>query len=241
MKNVVLIKECFDVIKYLVKFVAKESYADDLLNGKLFMHCAKYYHDLEKKNGPGQGDIREGSIIPNVAMYRNIYLPIFCMYMIKDEDIRDGQVIIDKRVIQDFKCQQGYMVIIPFEYFKRVLLPTVDTGGYQIVGDEVMYGVPQKEVIDRMFTNKDALNLLVKNPFFRYQREYRLIVFKNLYRDNFSESLQEERTLTCCFTKPKVDIVKKKPISFLRESNEGLVLDILDVLNENKDTLNTQI
>ena len=217
------------MIKYLVKFVAKESYADDLLNGKLFMHCAKYYHDLEKKNGPGQGDIREGSIIPNVAVYRNIYFPIFCMYMIKDEDIRDGQVIIDKRVIQDF------------EYFKRVLLPTVDTGGYQIVGDEVMYGVPQKEVIDSMFTNKDALNLLVKNPFFRYQREYRLIVFKNLYRDNFPESLQEERTLTCCSTKPKVELVKKKPISFLRESNEGLVLDILDVLNENKDTLNTQI
>jgi len=38
------------MIRYLVKFVAKEAYADDLLDGNLFMHCGKYYHDRRLRN-----------------------------------------------------------------------------------------------------------------------------------------------------------------------------------------------
>ena len=102
------------MIRYLVKFVAKEAYADDLLDGNLFMHCGKYYHDLERRYGVGQGDIREGSIFANEAIYKNIYYPIYCMYKIKDEDIADGHVVIDRRVIKDFDCQNGFIVIIPF-------------------------------------------------------------------------------------------------------------------------------
>lgn len=32
------------MIKYLVKFVANEEYADDLLQGSLFMNAAGYFH-----------------------------------------------------------------------------------------------------------------------------------------------------------------------------------------------------
>ena len=56
------------MIKYLVKFLKDEAHADDLMNGTLFMRCAEYYHMLEETKGPGQGDLREGSIFPGVAI-----------------------------------------------------------------------------------------------------------------------------------------------------------------------------
>ena len=216
------------MIKYLIKFASKEKYADDLLSGKLFMHCAKYYHKIEKEDGPGQGDLREGTIFPNVALYQNIYFPIYCTYMIKEEDTVDGQVIIDKRVIQDFGCQQGYMVIIPFDQLEQVL-STADTGGYEMNGAEVWYGIPTQDDIDKMFKSTNALNLKVKNPYFRYQREYRLIVYKNLYQDNFPSCLQEERTFSCCLAKPITDIADKIPISYLKETDTGFILKLNDI------------
>lgn len=57
-------------IKYLIKFVSKRDYGESLLDGKLFMHTAHYYHELEKKYGPGQGDLREGNVIPGIAIYQ---------------------------------------------------------------------------------------------------------------------------------------------------------------------------
>lgn len=217
------------MIKYLIKFVSKEKYADDLLRGKLFMHCSKYYHDLEKKHGPGQGDIREGSIFPNAAIYKNIYLPIYCMYMIKDEDIIDGQVIIDKRVIQDFGCQQGYMVIMPFDQLGQVL-PTADTGGYQMDGAEVWYGTLSQDNLCTIFNSKKAINLRVKNPYFHYQKEYRLIVYKNLYEDNYPDCLQEEVTFSCCLSKTITDIAKKIPISYLEKTDTGFALKLTEII-----------
>lgn len=226
------------MLRYLLKFVSKEAYADDLLNGKLFMHCAKYYHDLEKKYGPGQGDLREGSLFPNAAIYRNIYFPIYCMYLIKDEDISDGKVIIDKRVIEDFDCQQGFMVIILFNSFERVL-PTADTGGYAMNGAEVWYGVPTQEDIVKMLNSEDALNLIVKHPYFRYQKEYRLIVYKNIYEDNFPTCLQDERTYTCCLASPITDFAKKEPISSLKETDEGYILNLTSLIKGEQNAIIT--
>lgn len=212
------------MIRYLVKFVAKEAYADDLLNGKLYMHCAKYYHDLEKKYGPGQGDIREGAIFPNVAIYRGIYYPIYCMYMIKDEDIIDSQVEIAKKVIDDFNCQNGFMVLIPFAPFERVL-QTADTGGFRLCGTEVWYGYPTNDDIEKLFNSNNALSLKIKNPHFHYQREYRLIVYKDLYEDGFTKSLKEEKPFICHLREPIADIAKKIPISNLEKTDTGYVLN----------------
>ena len=226
------------MIKYLIKFVSKEKYADDLLDGKLFMHCVDYYHDLENKYGPGQGDLREGSLFPNTLIYKRIYYPIYCTYMVKDEDIIDGQVIIDKRVIQDFDCQQGYMVLIPFELFQQVL-PTADTGGAAMDGMEVWYGIPNQDGTDKMFKCENALNLMVKNPYFRYQKEFRLVVYKNLYQDSFPECSQKERTFTCSLAMPINDIAKKIPISYLQETDIGFLLKLSDIVQGGQDVIVT--
>ena len=211
------------MIKYLVKFVSKESYANDLLNGKLFMHCAKYYHELEKKYGPGQGDVREGLLFPNAAIYRNIHYPIYCLYMIKDKDIIDGLVTIDKRVLKDFNCQHGFMVFIPFDSLDDIL-ENADTDGYAMDGSEVWYGVPSPEESMMIINDERALNLIVKNPSFRYQREYRFIVFKNIYQDD--SSIPEERTFTVHLAKPLTGLAKKIPISSLKETETGYLLDL---------------
>lgn len=226
------------MIRFLVKFVSKEAYANDLLNGKLFMHCARYYHDIEKKYGPGQGDLREGSLFPNVAIYKNIYFPIYCMYMIKDEDIIDGNVIFDKRIIQDFNCAQGFLVVIPFGYFERVL-PTADTGGFAMDGSEVRYGIPNKALVEAMITSEDASNLFIKHPFFMYQREYRLVVFKDIYKGCPPKSLQEEKTYTCCLANPIADQAKKVPISNLHETEAGFVLCLKDLFSGGQNDITT--
>ena len=69
-------------IKYVIKFVSTEKYADRLLDGNLFMHSARYYHLLEQENGIGQGDLREGWIFPEIMMYKNIDHPVFCLYTV---------------------------------------------------------------------------------------------------------------------------------------------------------------
>lgn len=52
-----------DGIAYLLKFAPKEAYIDDLINGRLYMNAAGYYHGL-----PGeQGDPLEASMAPGYA------------------------------------------------------------------------------------------------------------------------------------------------------------------------------
>lgn len=54
-----------DDIEYLLKFAPREAYVDDLINGRLYMNAAGYYHGL-----PGeQGDPLEASMAPGVCLY----------------------------------------------------------------------------------------------------------------------------------------------------------------------------
>lgn len=50
-------------IVYLLKFAPREAYIDDLINGRLYMNAARYYHGL-----PGeQGDPLEASMAPRAC------------------------------------------------------------------------------------------------------------------------------------------------------------------------------
>ena len=40
-----------DDIAYLLKFALKEAYIDDLMDGRLYMNAAGYYHDLPGEQG----------------------------------------------------------------------------------------------------------------------------------------------------------------------------------------------
>lgn len=52
-----------NTIAYLLKFAPREAYIDDLLNGRLYMNAAGYYHRLLGE----QGDPLETSMAPGHA------------------------------------------------------------------------------------------------------------------------------------------------------------------------------
>ena len=62
-------------IKYLIKFVSKKNYAEDLVAGKLFMRPASYYHILEQRMGAGQGDLGEAGIVDGICIYKHSHVP----------------------------------------------------------------------------------------------------------------------------------------------------------------------
>ena len=92
-----------DGIAYLLKFAPRKAHIDDLINGRLYMNAAGYYHGL-----PGeQGDPLEASMAPGARLYGYTCLPIYCMYTVRENDIVNNTVKIPKRMIQEFGCADG--------------------------------------------------------------------------------------------------------------------------------------
>ena len=177
-------------ISFVIKFVSTEEYADNLLNGKLFMHSARYYHLLEQERGAGQGDIREGWIFPEIMMYKNIDYPIYCLYAVSAEEIKESQIKIPQKVISDFHCENGYLVLIDFNQFE-VALAHCDTHGYELCGGLVTYGIPSRELSAKLVLPENTDNLLIKHPAFQHQQEYRLIVYQKISNEKCPEITTE--------------------------------------------------
>ncbi len=173
------------MIKYLIKFVSQKSHADMLVAGELFMRPASYYHKQEL----GQGDIFEACILPPMQMYYNADLPIYCLYAVRDSDIHDGKIKISSKCIQDFKCSEGYAVIIQFEPFEKIL-PTLDTDGYAFQYGDVKYTETQISDLASVFNNKEYDNLFIKLPYFFHQKEFRIVVGKHVCYKNEAGELE---------------------------------------------------
>lgn len=164
--------------RYLIKFVSQLSYAEDLRSGKLFMRPASYYHDLEL----GQGDVTEGAISHEAAIYQNSQWAIYCMYTVKDDDIdNDGNIHISNRVINEFTNRDGYAVIVDRDKFEK-RLSTVKTNGYALQAGEINYHYITFEDMGTMLTTNRPLNLAIKHPYFKYQNEYRIVVSRAVPR-----------------------------------------------------------
>ena len=79
-----------DDINYLLKFAPQEAYINDLMDGRLYMNAAGYYHGL-----PGeQGDPLEASLAYGMGIYAHWLLPIYCMFTVRESDIVDNTVMI---------------------------------------------------------------------------------------------------------------------------------------------------
>lgn len=158
------------IIAYLLKFVLKGAYVDDLINGRLYMNAAGYYHGL-----PGeQGDPLEASIAPGVCLYRYTSLPIYCMYTVRENDIVDNAVKIPMRMIQEFGCADGRIGIVQYDGFACLAdRHTADDGSIYAHGP-ISYGVPGPKLIREIFEGIPH-NLVIKTPKYAYQQEYRII------------------------------------------------------------------
>lgn len=87
-----------DDIVYLMKFAPQEAHIDDLMDGRLYMNAAGYYHGL-----PGeQGDQLEASLAYGMGIYAHWLLPIYCMFTVRESDIVDNTVVINRRMIDEF-------------------------------------------------------------------------------------------------------------------------------------------
>lgn len=148
-----------DGIAYLLKFAPKEAHIDDLINGHLYMNAAGYYHGLSG----GQGDPLEASMAPGVCLYGNHCLPIYCMYTVRENDIVDNAVKIPKRMIREFGCADGWIGIVRFDSFARLMDSHTTDGGDVYAHSAISYGIPGPKLIDDIFQGT-ICNLLIKTP-----------------------------------------------------------------------------
>lgn len=159
-----------DDITYLLKFAPREAYIDDLINGRLYMNAAGYYHGL-----PGeQGDPLEASMAPGVCLYRYTDLPIYCVYTVREDDIVDNTVKIPMRMIQEFGCADGWIGIVQYDSFACLANRHIAEDGSIYAHGPVSYGAPGPKLIRGIFEGIPH-NLVIKTPKYAYQKEYRII------------------------------------------------------------------
>ncbi|NLL91043.1 MAG: hypothetical protein GX222_01300 [Ruminococcaceae bacterium] len=160
-------------IKYLLKFTSEYDYAKTLLEGKLFMNQASYYHNLEV----GQGDIREGSFSNESMAYVGTSYPIYCLYAAYEHQLVDNSIIVPEKLATDFQAK--YVTVIKFDEFMQMLKNNELGTEYGLTVGEVNYRYLSIEDSHEMLKGEKN-SLLYKTPNFKYQQEFRIIVHENL-------------------------------------------------------------
>lgn len=146
----------------------QEAYINDLMDGRLYMNAAGYYHGL-----PGeQGDPLEASLAYGMGIYAHWLLPIYCMFTVRESDIVDNTVMITRRMIDELRCAEGWIGIVRYGCFERLLNRKIDSGNGISLHSSVFYGAPAPSVTDEAFQGI-PYNLVIKAPKYAYQREYR--------------------------------------------------------------------
>lgn len=214
-------------IAYLLKFAPKEAYIDDLINGRLYMNAAGYYHGL-----PGeQGDPLEASLAPGVCLYRYACLPIYCMYTVRENNIIDSTVKIPMRMIQEFGCADGWIGIVQYGGFARLADTRIADGGSIYAHGPISYGVPGPKLVREIFEGIPH-NLVIKTPKYAYQREYRIIgsrpVECRLLPDENHPGckIEEYDHAELDLDSSLADFSWKVSVSSLEEAQDGLTLEL---------------
>ena len=206
------------MIKFLLKFVREEGHAKALLDGQLFMRPACYYRTLEQ----GQGDLREAAISHDVCVYKHSTMPIYCMYAVEEDEINNNCILISAKCIHDFKCEHGYAAIIEYPEFENKL-KTLNSNGYEVDAGPVSYHRLSLSDTKELLTDNTVKNLFVKHPVFSYQKEFRVVVAKQL-------SQQEESQTNCiiyhfssALSPDKAQVI---PISCLEKANDYYLIQL---------------
>lgn len=97
-----------------------------------------------------------------------------CMHAVRENDIVDGSVQIPMRMIWEFGCTDGWIGIVRYDSFAR-LIDNHTTGGEEVYAHgAISYGIPGPKLIEEIFQGTFC-NLLIKTPKYAYQQEYRII------------------------------------------------------------------
>ena len=96
------------------------------------------------------------------------------MFTLRESDIVDNTVVITRRMIDEFRCADGWIGIVRYGCFERLLNRKIDSGNGISLHSPVFYGAPAPSVTDEAFQGI-PYNLVIKAPKYAYQREYRII------------------------------------------------------------------
>lgn len=210
-----------------LKFAPREAHIDDLINGRLYMNAAGYYHGL-----PGeQGDPLEASMAPGVCLYRYTCLPIYCMYTVRENDIVNNTVKIPIRMIQGFGRADGWIGIVQYDSFARLADRQIADDGNIYAHGPISYGVPGPKLIREIFEGIPH-NLVIKTPKYAYQKEYRIIgsrpVECHLLPDENHPGckIEEYDHAELDLGRSLADFSRKVPVPSLRETQDGLTLKL---------------
>ncbi|HHX18818.1 MAG TPA: hypothetical protein GX728_00055 [Clostridiaceae bacterium] len=198
-------------IKYLLKFTSKHEHAKDLIDGRLFMNQAAFYHD----RGEGQGDIREGAFTHTSMAYWGSSRPIYCMYAAYENQLVDNIVVVPHKLVTDF--QSEYVVVVNYEEFIQMLENKELRTKYALTFGIVNYHNMETEDSHRILEGK-VEPLLIKHPFYRYQQEFRIIVHENL-EDITEKGIVDGMEVDC--------IVGRKPKTYLLKRDLGRIAKII--------------
>ena len=155
------------------------------------------------------------------------------MAAVTSADIIDGSILINKRMVRDFKCQDGFVVLINFKLFQN-RLKYLDTYGNSYHQGLVQYGIPSLELSKKWFSKNSLNHLFVKRPFFSYQKEYRIIVLDPLFprmekevHDGMDMNVAYyDTSRTYHITKGLQDISQIYPINLLRYDDDVYYIDL---------------
>lgn len=226
------------MIKYLVKLVSNEKYADDLLQGSLFMNAAGYFHYLEK----GQGDECEAGISSEVKIYKGSRFPIYCMYIIEEGDIfNKNTLIINQECINKLQCQNGWAVVIPYHKFEYLLETyQLETNGYALYWGKVDYRRKTFSDTKRYLSGNGIDNVFIKNPDYSYQKEFRIVLpqnckiepFKEYIDGDYVEVLSEKsyKPVICRFKNELCHIAEKYSLNGIKMDGKYAYLQISNKL-----------
>ena len=62
------------------------------------------------------------------GMHANRLLLIHCMFTVRESDIVDNTVVITRRMINEFRCADGQIGSVRYDYFERLLKRKIDSG-----------------------------------------------------------------------------------------------------------------
>ena len=205
-----------DDIAYLLKFAPKEAHIDDLINGQLYMNAA---------------DPLEVSLTYGMGIYANWLLPIYCMFAVRKSDIVDNAVVISKRMIKEFRRADGWIGIVRYDRFRRLLKRKIDSGNGISLHASVFYGIPAPCLTGEALRGIPH-NLVIKTPKYAYQQEYRIIGSRPvecrlLPDENHPDcKIEEYEHVELDLDSSLADFSWKVSVSSLEETKGGLMLKL---------------
>lgn len=74
-----------------------------------------------------------------------------CMHAVRENDIVDGSIQIPKRMIREFGCADGWIGIVRYDSFARLIDSHATGGGDAYAYCAISYGIPEPKLIDEIF------------------------------------------------------------------------------------------